>query len=133
MNVLWNILGLPFSYIYVVFRHLKVAAFYAIGGLFNGHPVSVAAVSRSLGWLFLALIILAIFIFALKYIFEEALDWPIARDEIKPILGSIFGRLAAVLVVYVGLAIVLYGFSSLSTMIKKDTSLPQRHFRPGSY
>jgi len=132
MNVLWNILGLPLSFVYAVFRHLKVASPYVVGGLFSGHPVSGAAMSRFLGWLFLALVILVVVFFILKYILEDALSWPIAREEIKPILGSVFGRLAAVLAIYAGLAVVLYGFSSLSSMIVKDTSIPHRYTVPGN-
>ncbi len=133
MNVLWNILGQPLVLCWFVFRHLKVASFYVIAGLFSGHSVTVAAGSRFLGWLFFALAILAVIFFALRYILEDALIWPIAREEIRPILGSIAGRLIAVFVVYALIAVVLYGFSSLSSMIVKDTTLPQRHFRPGSY
>ncbi len=133
MNVLWNILGLPFAYIYIVFRHLKVASFYVLGGLFSGHSVSVGAGSRFLGWLLFGLVILAVLFFVLGYILEEALEWPIAKEEIRPIMGSVFGRLTAVLFVYLAVALVLYGFSNLSSMISKDTKLPQRHFIPGSY
>ncbi len=133
MNVLWNILGQPLVLCWFVFRHLKVASVYVLGGLFSGHSVTVAAGSRFLGWLFFALVILTVIFFALRYILEDALCWPIARAEIRPVLGSVIGRLVAALVVYAALSLILYGAVNLSALISKNTALPQRHFIPGSY
>jgi len=119
MNVLWSILGQPFVLSSLVFRKLSIAFPIVIGGLLDKRPVSPAAINHFAGWLCLALVILAIACFVLKYIFEEG-------------LGSVPWRLFVVLVFYAAAAAVFYGFTSLSSMITSNTSIPSRYTVPGN-
>ena len=112
MNVVWNILGQPLVFCFFILHRLAATAFIIAQALVGRQAVSTLTANKFMGALLLALVMAGIVYLALKYLLETVFEEPLALKDLPMLLGGLFWRLVAILIVYVILAVLFYVWTS---------------------
>jgi hypothetical protein len=117
MNIAMDILARPLNICLYVWHEVQINFIIVNDSLMGRRPIEFAVVGQLVQWVFLALMIALVVYVILKYVLESAFSGPLIPHDILPVLGSVFWRLVAILVIYAVLSVLLFAFTSYGHMI----------------
>ena len=117
INTILIILAQPLRVGFFIFHKLQAYYISIQTGLAYHREVPSFVYGKFFGWVGIALTLAALIFFAIKYVWENPFLEYTSGNQPGAKFNSVIWRLTIMLVMYVGLAILLYAYFSFSHMI----------------
>jgi hypothetical protein len=122
MNIVINILLQPRDFIFFVWKKIGTLWPLVTAGLAGQRSLELILIGKLIGWLALVVIIVAVILWVVRFVLEDALTGARSFSEFGSALTSVVWRLIVILFLYVCLSILLYALAGLSDLIWSGVS-----------